>query len=627
MEKKTNSRLRTALCCTGFIALFLAIFTLLTLVFVPKWRGLDAEEMRGLYQEEENSIDLLLLGSCNIYSSFSPVIAYEQYGITSYVFACPDQELCISYHYLKEALKNQDIKTVVLETLFLTCEPTAKREYYNRTALEYMPMSTNKAQLIFALGAAESEYMQTVDPSAPGKLLTYAGYFCPLLRYHGREDITMDDVEFYLDRDDYSMRKGGKPLFSYLRNETVDFDYVLNGEAIRDTSREYFIKLQELCEEEGIDLVLAKSPNHYRWDDAATAAVHAFAEERNVPLVDFFDYDDFIVSDYSDTTGRLNVYGMKRFTEHLCEYLSENELIAPAQLSAENKAKWDECVENLHATANKKEMTIDEGQIYRVMNETEGVRLLWNRCLDGTSYSVFRYTGVGEKYEKLATVSDCTYLDTDVEHGQSCLYYIVPEDGVLRGQESEKKHIVFVQAPAAGSAQNSDGAVQLAWEAVEDADNYRIERKKWSDLNYSYWDNYDEKTTYKNMDCESGTLYSYRIFAEMEADGETYRSGALVVEAIPMDTPQITTVSAKSGANTIQWNKLSSGGDIQIYRRAEDEKEFALYDTVSSKKTSYKDEDVKKGVEYFYKLVNTKTVLDEKGSSFASNTVGVVARG
>ena len=70
-----------------------------------------------------------------------------------------------------------------------------------------------------------------------------------------------------------------------------------------------------------------------------------------------------------------------------------------------------------------------------------------------------------------------------------------------------------------------------------------------------------------------------------------------------------------------------SGGDIQIYRRAEDEKEFALYDTVSSKKTSYKDEDVKKGVEYFYKLVNTKTVLDEKGSSFASNTVGVVAKG
>ena len=94
-----------------------------------------------------------------------------------------------------------------------------------------------------------------------------------------------------------------------------------------------------------------------------------------------------------------------------------------------------------------------------------------------------------------------------------------------------------------------------------------------------------------------------------------------------MDTPQITTVSAKSGANTIQWNKLSSGGDIQIYRRAEDEKEFALYDTVSSKKTSYKDEDVKNGVEYFYKVVNTKTVLEEKGSSFASNTVGVVAKG
>ena len=131
----------------------------------------------------------------------------------------------------------------------------------------------------------------------------------------------MDDVTFHIERDDYSTIKGGSPIYRYLDNDSVDFAYVNNGEEIRDVSREYFIKIQELCEQEGIEFLLVKSPNHYRWDDEATQAVHEFAKERNVPLLDFHTYDDFITSDYSDTTGRLNIHGMKRFTEHLCDYL------------------------------------------------------------------------------------------------------------------------------------------------------------------------------------------------------------------------------------------------------------------------------------------------------------------
>ncbi len=625
MEKKTSSRGRTALRCTGFIALFLAIFTVLSLIYVPKWEGLDAEQMRGLYQEEENSLDVLFLGSCNIYSSFSPVIAYEQHGITSYVFACPDQELVISYHYLKEALKKQDIKTVVLETLFLTCEPTAKREYYNRTALEYMPMSANKASLIMNLGAAESEYMQTVDPSAPDKLLTYAGYFFPLLRYHSRGDLTMDDITFHLNRDDYSQEKGGKPLFSYLNNETINLDYVLNGEEIRETSREWFIKLQELCEEEGIELVLAKSPNRFRWDDEATAAVHAFAEERNVPLIDFFDHDVFTVNDFSSTTGRLNIYGMKKFTEIMCDYLKENMGVTAHDLTPENKAKWDDCVDHLHDTANEKGMSIDEGQLYRIYNEVGGIRLLWNRCLDGNIYSIYRCEGKDGEFKKLDTVSEITYLDETVKPGQGYTYRIVPEEGALKGMESNELYYVFVDAPAAGSAENSDGKVQLAWEASEAGESYDIQRKSWDSLNYSKWDTW-EKTSYRNLKCDSGVLYNYRVRATLEEDDTTYYSGALVLKAIPLTTPQITSVSAKSGSNTIKWAETSGEKEYHIYRRAENEDEFVLYDTASSSKTSYKDTSVKGGVQYFYKIVLVKDRLGVESVSNESNTVGVIAK-
>ncbi len=621
---KKNSKISAVLRCTGFIALFLAILTLLTLVYVPKWEGRDSEEMRGFYQEAPGSIDILCLGSCNMYSSFSPVIAYEQHGLTSYVFGCPDQELVISYHYLKEALKTQDIKLVVLESLFLTCEPTGKREYYNRTALEYMEPSLNKAQLILELGAMESEYMQTVDASAPDTLLTYAGYFFPLLRYHGREDLTMDDVTFHFQRDDYSENKGGLPLFSYLNNETLDFAYVLNGEAIRDTSREYFIKIQELCAQEGIELLLVKSPNHFRWDEPATQAVTAFAAERNVNFVDFDTFGDFRRDDYSSTTGRLNVYGMKRFTEHLSQYILENYDIGPHDLSPENAAKWDACVESFHAKANDAGMTIDEGQIYRIYNEAAGIRLLWNRALDADSYVLYRKVEDGE-FEKVATLSECAYLDTDVTHGTKYTYRVQPENGALADTVSNESQYMFVAAPLGGTAKNRDGTVQLAWEPATEEVSYHIQRKSWDALGYSYWDT-TQRTTYRNLSCKKCVAYNYRIRAMIQDGEQTYYSGAIVLSAIPIPTPAISTMSATSGGNTFRWSAISGGDSYEIYRRAAGEAEFTHIDTISGKRTSYTDKNVEDGVQYFYKIVLTKSKAGIDDRSDYSNTVGIVTR-
>ncbi len=624
MNEKRTTKLKATASCIGFFALFLAVLTVVSLIYVPKWRGLDAEEMRGLYAEEENSIDILCLGSCNMYSSFSPVIAYEQYGLTSYVYGCPDQELCISYHYLVEALKTQDIKAVVLETLFLTCEPTAKREYYNRTAVEYMLPSLNKAQLIFELGGMESEYMQTVDSSAPDKLLTYAGYFFPLLRYHGREDVTNKDIEFYYDRDDYSELKGGRPLWSYLQNENVDFAYVANGDKIRDTSREYFIKIQELCEKKGIPLVLVKSPNHYRWDEEATAAVTEFAAERGVTLLDFFNYDDFRVTDYSSTTGRLNIYGMKRFTEHLSEYLVNELGMKPHDLSPENKAKWDACVEALHATAEKKKMNIDAGQLYRVYNEVEGIRLLWNDAPGATTYSVYRKADKESAFKKVGTSEQSTFLDTSVEGGVGYRYYIVPEDGTLKDVQSNKKYFVFVDAPTAGQAYNLNGGIQLEWEASSTGTKYQIQRKSWDYLNYSNWDTVTG-TKYTNMDVKNCVAFNYRIRASLTKDGDVYYSGALVLSAIPIKTPEIVSVKSNSGKNTVTWKSMQGGGDstVEVYRRAENEKEFQLIKTLNGKETKFVDTEVESGVQYFYEIVFTKTNIGITGRSERSNTVGV----
>lgn len=626
-EKTMNKTIKKRiLSTTGFVALFLAVLTILTLVFLPKWQDREARYLRGFSYEEDNSIDVLMLGSCNMYTSYSPVIAYEEYGLLSYGYTCADQEYCTAYHYLKDALKTQDnIQLVVLETLFLTCNPTDHREYYNRLAVDYMPASFNKLELIFELGAAESEWMQSLDSSNPGKALTYAGYILPLLRYHGRDDVTIeDDVLYWLDHSNYSIYKGSVPLYTYLENETLAFDYVKNGTEIRETSREYFEKIKALCKENDIELLLVTSPNHYRWNEEGLAVIEAFAEAQNVSYVDFHNYDDFTISDYSNTTGRLNVHGMKRFTEHMVEYIEANYDIQRSTLSEENTAKWDEAVEALHAEANKKGMTIDENQIFRIQNEETGIFIEWNSCADCNTYNVFRCDGKAGTYSLVATVTGDNWLDETVMPGCGYTYYIEPTAGSHIGEASETSYYIFVDPITDLTAENKDGSVYMNWTAAESSQSYNFQRKTWNSISYSYWDSYEsESTHYNNYSCTSGTLYDYRIRTVIEEDGVKYYSAGVVTRAIPLTTPTITSVSSKNGTATINWKNVENGSSYEIYRRTEDESDFTLYDTVKSSASSYTDKDVEIGMQYFYKIVQTKTKLGIASISYDSNTVGI----
>ena len=183
----------------AFLLVFTLLLSILTLVYYPKWKANTTHgQMAGFYREPKNSLDVILLGSCNMYTSFSPVLLYDEYGITSYGMTCPDEELSTSYYYLKDALKRQKPKVVVVEALFFTAPNDQKREKYNRFALDYMPLSLNKIQAAAALAGRESRFMQQYDETAADSLLTFMSYLFPLLRYHSRTDLSAEDLTFFL---------------------------------------------------------------------------------------------------------------------------------------------------------------------------------------------------------------------------------------------------------------------------------------------------------------------------------------------------------------------------------------------------------------------------------------------
>lgn len=73
----------------------------------------------GFYKMERNTVDVLFFGSSHAASSFSPQILYDRYGITSYNLGCEQQNLITSYYWLKEALRFQKPKAIVLDCYIL----------------------------------------------------------------------------------------------------------------------------------------------------------------------------------------------------------------------------------------------------------------------------------------------------------------------------------------------------------------------------------------------------------------------------------------------------------------------------------------------------------------------------
>ena len=64
--------------------------------------------------QKKNSLDVLFIGDSNIYDNISPMEIYSMTGITSYNYSTPSTSNTTMYYMLKEALKTQTPKVVVI---------------------------------------------------------------------------------------------------------------------------------------------------------------------------------------------------------------------------------------------------------------------------------------------------------------------------------------------------------------------------------------------------------------------------------------------------------------------------------------------------------------------------------
>ena len=290
-----------------FVVLFLHADRLLARKSVDGWWNTTAK-IDGFYNSPENAYDVMFFGSSHAYASFNPLVLWEQTGVKSYVFATQQQPVWATYHYMVDAISRQDLDLAVVDVLMLS----KTEEYYddgvNYTFCDNMPLSRNKLELVAA--------------SAPkGERFNLA---CRFMKYHSRwNELSKADFDYRKSKmEDYS--KGYCVLTEAISDAIApDVENISEKSEITEKNLLYLNKIIDLCEEQGVELMLVKTPsNATKEEKMYYNAVEAIAKEHDLDFVDYnLVYDEIgldLKQDFYDKS-HLNVRGAEKFTKYFSE--------------------------------------------------------------------------------------------------------------------------------------------------------------------------------------------------------------------------------------------------------------------------------------------------------------------
>lgn len=309
--------MRSFLKHTGVIAAFLAgllaILFLLSFVVNPKNNSAEAgmkdPTAVGFLGEPANSIDVLVLGDSESYSSIIPTQMWQQQGITSYVCGSHAQRLSYSEELMKQAFACQSPKIVILETNAL----------YRKISFAY------------SLRQSLEEFM-------------------PVFRYHNRwKTLTLRDFDFTVNYNHMEVNKGywyrtnvkGASTSKYMKPSD-------KAEQVRAKNRRYVERIAQFCADHDAQLILLSTPSTKNWNAKRHNGVSALAEELGVEYVDLNMLREQVPIDWQtdskDKGDHLNYNGAQKVTTYLGGYLADKGIFTDHRQDSAYHS-WDTCAE------------------------------------------------------------------------------------------------------------------------------------------------------------------------------------------------------------------------------------------------------------------------------------------
>lgn len=332
------------------VCFVVALLFLIQKIFMPKYISeIHEGNLVAEYYDEVKKHDVVFIGDCEVFSNVSPVKLWEQYGITSYIRGSAQQLIWQSYYLLEETLAYEKPDVVVFNVLAMKYNEPQK-EAYNRLTLDGMKMSKYKVSAINASMMKDEEFIS---------------YVFPLLRYHSRwNELSGDDFRYMFDRkkvshNGYLMRIDTKPV------DVIPVGRKLPDYQFGENSYKYLDMMTKLCKDNGIELILIKSPSVYPyWYEEWDKQIVDYASDNDLMYINFLNVIDIMGIDYSKDTYdgglHLNLSGAEKFTEYFGKILSEEFGLEDHRGASEYEAIWEDKVKFYYDMAEHQKSELEE---------------------------------------------------------------------------------------------------------------------------------------------------------------------------------------------------------------------------------------------------------------------------
>ncbi len=240
-----------------------------------------------------------------------------------------------------------------------------------------------------------------------------------------------------------------------------------------------------------------------------------------------------------------------------------------------------------------------------------GVEITWEGIDILESYGVFRKTADSD-WEEIATLTECEYVDEDVESGTEYFYTIKGYyEDYIAGSLQEPVSVIYIESPSYYDHDVTEDAILLNWSLVDGAHGYRVYRKAPADTQYVFVCETDNLTNeYEDKAVVNGEAYSYKVTSFMNDTESIMPSEGYSAKKFPM-AGNVRVELADDGI-LIKWDAVEGVDSYNVYRTVESGSLRCVAIALKPEVDSFVDTSAKVGKVYTYSVV---TVCDGVNSA------------
>lgn len=375
-----DPRIRKLMRAICFCLLFALLFVFLSGAFIPRTGttedGMESRISKAYRGEPRDSIDTVFIGNSDIYRAISPVDLFHQTGITSAIAGRPNKQLSEVPGDIRDILRYQNPKTIVLETdcMFSGTNPGFKKGISPLEAeaakVDVAGQAPSKAKAADVAGQAPPKAKASAHQNIFDKckallqegdsaFLAALNYKFPLVKYHDNWK-HLKLTAFLQPRGKYHFSNKGMAYANTVKAYPFGNEYMqLSGgkhAMLSEEKLDQFQKIYDLCDRNGVRLVLLTVPSANTWNKGKSDTVKQLAKKYDLTYYDYnrqlpagFDW----ATDSKDGGNHLNYAGASAVTKDLAKKLTDDLTMSPTSLTKEQKQQWKKDYEHFHKSIAK----------------------------------------------------------------------------------------------------------------------------------------------------------------------------------------------------------------------------------------------------------------------------------